>query len=249
MATAANYRAHTHSYWEVITGILNPWGFLGYSLTFLPATIAPLLRSLSLRTLFSWSRLQPLWFARFWEVVGRNLREGLGPRIVPLLSGRVRNGVVVPASEAPSPGVGGTVLEIGAGSGMWVSLFAPSHCTSNSSQPVVLGERTPITHIYGVEPNASVHDALRAQVAAAGLEDTYEIVPLGIQDALASGRIAPESVDCIVSVLCLCSIPDPAQNIALLYKCLKPGGRWYVFEHVVAFPEQGRFMAFYQGAS
>jgi hypothetical protein len=50
-------------------------------------------------------------------------------------------------------------------------------------------------------------------------------------------------------VLCLCSIPDPAENIALLYKCLKPGGRWYVFEHVVAFPEQGRFMALYQGAS
>lgn len=70
---------------------------------------------------------------------------------------------------------------------------------------------------------------------------------MGIQDALASGRIAEESVDCIVSVLCLCSIPDAKTNIAELYRCLKPGGRWYVYEHVIAFPEQGWGMRLYQG--
>lgn len=131
---------------------------------------------------------------------------------------------------------------------MWVSLFSPSHTppSSNAHTTPTPGQRSRITHIYGVEPNPSVHGALRAEIAAASLDGVYEIVPVGIQDALASGQIAPESVDCIVSVLCLCSIPDPAENIAQLYRCLKPGGRWYVFEHVRVYPEQGWIMNLYQ---
>ncbi|KAK0652962.1 S-adenosyl-L-methionine-dependent methyltransferase [Cercophora newfieldiana] len=243
MATAANYRATSR--WETITGILGPWEFLWMSLTHIPSTAAPLLKTLSLCTLFSWSQFQPLWFASFWSVVGPNIRANNGKRITELLSGRVHKGVPVPEPEAKHPGIGGVVLEIGAGSGLWVSVFSPSFCTDTTTTPTA-GHRTPITHVFGVEPNPEVHDALRANIAAASLQDTYEIVPLGIEDALASGRIAPGSVDCIVSVLCLCSIPEPEKNIALLYKCLKPGGRWYVFEHVRTFEEQGRFMRAYQ---
>jgi len=240
---AANYRSHSR--WEVITGLLDPWAFMWASVTHLPSTIAPLIKTLSLRTLFSWSQFQQRWFASFWSVTGPAIRDNNGDRIIiPLLSGRAHKGVPVSEFEAIHPGIGGTVLEIGAGSGLWVALFSPSHCTSKMPAP---GQRTPITHVYGVEPNASVHDALRANIAAASLEDTYEIVPLGIEDALASGRIAPGSVDCIVSVLCLCGIPEPENNIALLYQCLKPGGRWYAFEHVRAYREQGRFMSIYQG--
>ena len=40
------------------------------------------------------------------------------------------------------------------------------------------------------------------------------------------------SVDAIVSLLCLCSIPEPDRNIKELHSYLKPGGRWYLYEHV-----------------
>lgn len=108
------------------------------------------------------------------------------------------------------------------------------------------GQRTEIRRVYGVEPNLEVYEELKENVQAAGLEGTYEILPMGVEDALAEGRIEEGSVDCIVSVLCLCGIPEPEKNIGLLYKCLKPGGRWYAFEHVRTFDEQGRWMRMYQ---
>jgi hypothetical protein len=48
-------------------------------------------------------------------------------------------------------------------------------------------------------------------------------------------------------VMCLCSIPEPRRNMAQLYGYLKPGGRWYVYEHVKCFREQGWGMRLYQG--
>lgn len=59
-----------------------------------------------------------------------------------------------------------------------------------------------------------------------GLESVYEVVPVGIRDVgKVAGGIRKESVDCIVSVLCLCSIPKPERNIAELYGYCKKGGR------------------------
>jgi hypothetical protein len=46
--------------------------------------------------------------------------------------------------------------------------------------------------------------------------------------------------------MCLCSIPEPRYNCAQLYRYLKPGGRWYVYEHVRCFHSQGIFMRTYQ---
>lgn len=63
-------------------------------------------------------------------------------------------------------------------------------------------------------------------------------MPVGIQDlgdpTKWGGKMEKESIDCIVSIRCLCSIPEPRRNIAELYGYLKKGGRWYVFEHVRA---------------
>ncbi|KAI1434340.1 S-adenosyl-L-methionine-dependent methyltransferase [Xylaria sp. CBS 124048] len=114
--------------------------------------------------------------------------------------------------------------------------------------------RSEITRVYGVEPNTSHHAALRRAVDEAGLQGIYEIVPVGIEDLSSArrstrgvkweGSIEPGSVDCIVSVLCLCSIPDPKYNIRELYKYLRPGGRWYVYEHVRC--EYSWYMRWYQ---
>lgn len=246
---------------EWALSLLHPWQFMFISLSFLPAT----LRAEPWSTiLFHPSRLRAAWFGRFWAFVAPNVRTHAEPHVVPLLQGRVTAGVV-PHGDGNGddqqdriyhPPVSGTVIEVGPGSGMWVSLFTPRFLNPNTTTTTTDDTPAPaITKIYGIEPNVGVHPLLRAQITAAGLDtpnannngSTYEIVPVGIESLASSGRVAPESVDCIVTVLCLCSIPQPRENIAQLYGYLKPGGRWYVYEHVKCFRDQGWGMRAYQG--
>ncbi|KAI0967359.1 S-adenosyl-L-methionine-dependent methyltransferase [Xylaria arbuscula] len=239
---------------QAIQGLLDPWLFLKLSASFLPATITHIFRTHSLPSalhiiFLSPSRFREAWFGQFWTVAGPQVREGASPRVIPLLDGRTSGGQVT--ERLVHEGVGGVVLEIGSGAGYWVDLFSDRHLyekqegsDEQKGQLVKRADtaRTKITHVYGVEPNASHHAALRRAVSAAGLEDIYEVVPVGIEDlssvSPANGRkkwdgsIEPESVDCIVSVLCLCSIPDPKRHIRELYELLRPGGRWYIYEHV-----------------
>ncbi|KAI0875682.1 S-adenosyl-L-methionine-dependent methyltransferase [Hypoxylon argillaceum] len=229
--------------------LLDPWAFLSLSASYIPQTIRHLggLAAALRRP----SGFRAAWFAQFWAAVGPATRDFLRPTVLALLDGRVARGRVL---DAPAhAGVGGVVLEIGAGAGLWVDVFAEGRGD---------GERTTargkITRIYGIEPNAAHHGALRAAVKAAGLEDVYEIVPVGIEDLSSAfaadgsggggkkwdGDIAPGSVDCIVSVLCLCSIPEPERHVRELYQLLRPGGRWYVYEHVLS--EYSWYMRAYQ---
>ncbi|EAQ85727.1 hypothetical protein CHGG_06980 [Chaetomium globosum CBS 148.51] len=203
----------------VLASLLHPFHFMAIALTHLPPTILSALLTGDFGTLLSPSRLRAAWFGRFWAVVGPLVRIHAEPNVIPLLQGRVTHGVVPPpttttTSSQPHPPVSGTVLEIGPGSGMWTSLFTPAHLPS-------------IDKVYGIEPNTDIHPLLAAQVAAAGLDrdGKYEIVPVGIEALAESGRVARESVDCIVTVMCLCSIPEPRRNMAQLYGYLKPGGR------------------------
>ncbi|ROV94514.1 hypothetical protein VMCG_08174 [Cytospora schulzeri] len=244
---------------QIFWFLLDPWLFMFQSLTHLPPTILHLLRSGTLLSaLLHPSRLQSAWFGTFWATAGPSVRDTAEARVIPLLEGNVVNGQVVNVVAAEGEeeeeddddeqhhprqriqrGLTGTVLEVGPGTGMWVPLLGKLHHHLSG-----------ITRIYGVEPNPDVHAALRRSVAAAGLEDTYEVVPLGIEGLAASGRVARESVDCIVSVLCLCGIPDPEFNIREMYGYLKPGGRWFVYEHVKCGSERmrecGLFMRAYQ---
>lgn len=155
----------------------------------------------------------------------------MGPRskaeaqrwVVPLLQGRVQNGEIFDEGRP----IGGVVMEVGAGSGMWSDVFAEVARKSGS-----MGEG--IRKIYGVEPNSISAKALQRKVRDVGLEKTYEVLPVGIEDLQKEANIQPGSVDAIVTVQCLCSIPEPEKNARLLYEYLKPGGRWYVYEHVQA---------------
>ncbi|TRX92052.1 hypothetical protein FHL15_007149 [Xylaria flabelliformis] len=242
---------------EAFWGLLDPWLFLQLSASFIPQTTRHIFSthpfSSGLSILFSPSRFRDLWFGHFWAFAGPQVREGAGPRVLPLLDGRTSRGVV---TDSPTgPGVGGVVLEVGAGSGLWVEVFSDRYLAPSRDDASGGGgggggtARTKITRVYGVEPNPAQHPALRRAVEDAGLQDVYEIVPVGIEDLSSSsaaaaedkttkkkkwdGNIEPESVDCIVSVLCLCSIPDPERHIRELYSLLRPGGRWYVYEHVL----------------
>lgn len=112
----------------------------------------------------------------------------------------------------------GTVLEVGPGSGNQL----PRYDTSK------------IERIYGVEPNVNLHDALRSNIKKHGLSDAYTIVPCGLEDLdkLREYGIKPESIDTVVSVQVLCSVPRPAALVKDLYRLLRPGGKLVVYEHV-----------------
>ncbi|KAI1211570.1 S-adenosyl-L-methionine-dependent methyltransferase [Annulohypoxylon truncatum] len=255
---------------ETILGLLNPWVFLSLSASYLPRTILSLIQQRRYSVLLSPSRLREAWFTEFWTgFAGPNIRLNAGPRVVvPLLQGRTTGGDVTDAPVGPP--ISGTVIEVGAGAGMWVDVYrqvadirAPEPgsgeveeekgevaegLTKRKTGGNSDGEKGVITRVYGVEPNPNQHPHLRRAIAAAGLEDVYQIVPVGIEDldneSAWDGRVEKGSVDCVVSILCLCSIPEPEKNIRELYSYLKKGGRWYVYEHVRC--EYSWYMRLYQ---
>jgi SAM-dependent methyltransferase len=219
------------------------------SLLYLPGTIWKFLKAGDVLSIFVWSRLQHSWFSAFWGWAGPRIRESNGPRITALLDGRVTNARTV--NESVTPPVSGIVLDIGPGAGYWVDLYARTESLKGSPSRT---SDARITKIYGLEPNHALHTNLIERVRDAGLRGVYEIVPAGIQElchatVLGDNQMAltidKGSVDCIVSLLCLCSIPNPEANIKELYSYLKEGGRWYVFEHV----RVGKYwpMRLYQG--
>ncbi|KAI6401246.1 hypothetical protein MCOR23_004416, partial [Pyricularia oryzae] len=213
----------TTKYSEIFWWLLDPWQFMFISLSYLPSTAVRLVRT---RGLFSLATLQSEWFSDFWAWAGPGVRDSARPKVIPLLQGRVHADRAV--DHEAHPPASGIVLEVGPGSGMWAGLLAS----------------TAATRIIGVEPNTAVHPALKAAVKKHDLESRYEVVPQGIEALADSGVVAEGEVDCIVSILCLCSIPDPEHNMRQLYRFLKPGGRWYLYEHVRC--EHNRFMVLYQ---
>jgi SAM-dependent methyltransferase len=103
--------------------------------------------------------------------------------------------------------------------------------------------------VYGVEPNLESAARLRRLVAERGLGARYVVVPTGIEDAagMRAAGVEAGGVDCIVSVLCLCSVPEPRENVRRLFGYLKPGGRWYAYEHTKVGGEFSAALRVYQG--
>ena len=181
----------------------------------------------------SWDTIQSAWFSKFWAWAGPRIREGNGPRITALLEGRVTGAEVV--DEVVGEPISGVVLDIGPGLGYWVDLYARTDVPISTQDGNIRkrdGKGKGITKVYGVEPNAQSHPGLRQRAKAAGLDGVYEILPVGIEHIAKETVVKKGSVDAIVTLLCLCSIPEPEKNIKELHSYLRPGGRWYLYEHV-----------------
>ncbi|KAM4057829.1 methyltransferase [Hirsutella rhossiliensis] len=237
---------------DLVVHLVEPWLFMAISLRHVPQTVRAVVASGQLATLLSPSAFSDALFGQFWATVGPDVKQASEAHVVPLLEGRVSAGRV--HRDVVAVPVHGTVVEIGAGSGMWADVFAriragsapppssaPGHADDGRGDGPRERKKEPaarITKIYGVEPNPQSAAALARRVQQVGLADIYQVVPVGIESvsdpSAWAGQIPPGSVDCIVGVLCLCSIPDPEDNIRRLHKLLKPGGRWYVYEHVKA---------------
>lgn len=110
----------------------------------------------------------------------------------------------------------GVVLELGPGSGNQLARY----------------DLSKICKIYGIEPNVDLHKALRASIKKAKLDDIYVILSQSAEESLERYGVAPNSVDTILSINVLCSVPDPVMTVRRLYQYVKPGGKMIVYEHV-----------------
>lgn len=123
-----------------------------------------------------------------------------------------------PDIEATLNSAHGIVLDVGSGAGDW--LYALSPCRNPKISKVIL-----------LEPNPHFHARLRASAEENGLAGKYEIIGCRAEDLEYEG-IQLQTIDTIVTVHVLCSIPSPEKVIDKLYNFLRPGGRWLVYEHV-----------------
>jgi len=112
----------------------------------------------------------------------------------------------------------GNILEIGSGAGHTIAYYNPEK----------------VTRIVGIEPYLQLHPLTKAAIQRAKLADKYELVGASIEDneVLEEYGVVAGSMDTIVCVQVLCSIPNPQHVIAEMYKLLKPGGQLVLFEHV-----------------
>ena len=127
------------------------------------------------------------------------------------------------------PRAKGRVLDIGTGTGHWLEFY----------------DRTKLTRLYAVEPNGNHHAALWQKARKAGLQDVFEVLSAPVEALQSQAGIGRGSIDTVVTVQVLCSIPEPEAMVRDLYSYLKPGGQWIVYEHVRT-PSDG-LISYYQG--
>ena len=112
-----------------------------------------------------------------------------------------------------TPTLTGHVVEIGAGLGHGLKWYAtPS-----------------MARLTLIEPNVLFHPRLAAAVAAAGLPASVTTI-LGA--SAAALPLGDASVDAVVSMLTLCSVPSVGAAVAEAHRVLRPGGRLFLLEHV-----------------
>ncbi|THH30458.1 hypothetical protein EUX98_g3738 [Antrodiella citrinella] len=118
-----------------------------------------------------------------------------------------------------TPHAHGVVLDIGAGHGHTVHYL----------------DRQKVTQYVALEPNTRMHSHIRTRANAAGFvepDGSLAILSYGAQDtARIAAALGP--VDTIVSVLTLCSVPEPERTLHnLVGDVLKAGGTLLFYEHV-----------------
>ena len=108
-------------------------------------------------------------------------------------------------------GLGGRVLELGAGAGSNFAHYPPT-----------------VENVVAVEPEPYLRR--RAQAAAARSPIRIEVVD-GVADRLPA---EDGSCDAAVASLVLCSVPDPSRALAELRRVLRPGGELRFYEHILS---------------
>jgi len=123
-----------------------------------------------------------------------------------------------------APNAHGVVLDLGAGNGHAI--------------PYLDTKR--VTKYVAVEPNALMHPKLRQTADKAGFTEangTLIILGCGGEDinTILQALGGAHSIDTIVSIMALCSVPEPQKTARVLaQEALKPGGLFLFYEHVLS---------------
>ncbi|KAI9326422.1 hypothetical protein DFJ73DRAFT_954871 [Zopfochytrium polystomum] len=171
-------------------------------------------------------------FYGFLPALGEQFGRGkLGNVLNPFLWGRLilGHGMSVLLAESAKMNQGikktllslarGRVLEVGAGSGENVKFYEPEE----------------IERLFCLEPFDTLRLKLESNLARSRLESKSTVIPSGLtsdRSALTTASITPSSIDTIVLVQVLCSIPNPRLHLQYLQTLLKPGGQILLYEHV-----------------
>ena len=137
------------------------------------------------------------------------LRDHYDRHVLPhLLDLAMRAPMASREREQVIPKARGTVLEIGAGSGLNIP-YSPAG----------------IDKLYALEP----HDKLVRKAEPKATKTSFEVEFLGLK-----GEDIPledASVDTVVTTWTLCTIPDPQKALQGMHRVLKPGGKLLFVEH------------------
>jgi SAM-dependent methyltransferase len=158
-------------------------------------------------------------FAKLWMAVGKDFAEDVPPTFDAILE----------ASR-------GVILDVGPGAGHQVFRF--SHPEN-------------IKAIYGAEPGVDMHASLNQLANEAGLGKKYKILTCGAEPESLIPALAREGLlgkeqsvtdgffDEVVCIRVLCGVPKFNETVECLYRCLKPGGRFVLCEHIVSDSQHG----------
>jgi SAM-dependent methyltransferase len=158
-------------------------------------------------------------FAKLWIAVGEDFAEDVPPTFDAILQ----------ASH-------GVILDVGPGAGHHAFRF--SHPEN-------------IKAIYGAEPGVDMHASLHELAKAAGLEKKYKILTCGAEPESLIPALAREGLlgkeqsmadgvfDEVICIRVLCAVPNLNETVEGLYRCLKPGGRFVLCEHIVSDSKNG----------
>ena len=138
-------------------------------------------------------------------------REQILPRLTDLA---LRGQEAARLRARATAGLSGEVLEVGFGSGLTMPYYPPA-----------------VTRVRAVEPSAVARKLAATRVAASAVPVDYAGVDaqaLPLEDA---------SIDHVVSILTLCSIPDAQRALAEIRRVLRPGGAFHFVEHGLS-PEE-----------
>lgn len=114
----------------------------------------------------------------------------------------------------------GVVLELGPGMGNQIARY----------------DRSKVKRVIGVESNPHFRPEIEAQAEKAGLGAAYELVTCGAEDSdvLERSGVGAGSMDTVLSIQVLCSVPDEKSMAREIYRVLKPGGKFIFWEHHVS---------------
>ena len=97
-------------------------------------------------------------------------------------------------------------------------------------------DKNKVTRVVGVESNPHFQADIEAQAEKAGLASVYELVTCGAEesDVLERHGIRAGSMDTVLSIQVLCSVPDEKAMAREIYRVLRPGGKFIFWEHHVS---------------